>query len=124
MTLAACKIHNSSADSYTFKFRIQCNTTSQGIKRVDFINGSRQDAQLLDWETDALTNGEMSDEYVVSGFTGQYGGANKHIYGVLVTFDDGETVFNWSTATHQSEVLVTVYYYRSSYRIDFSQGNW
>jgi hypothetical protein len=123
LTLAACKIHNSSADSYTFKFRIQCNTT-EDIKRVDFINGSRQDAPTLDWETDTLSNGEMSDEYEVSGFTEQYGGDNKHIYGVLITLDDDSTVFDWSTATHQSKVLVTVYSYGYSYKIKFSQGVW
>jgi hypothetical protein len=125
--LASCHI-KSDSDYYTVKFKIQ-NNSSLNITRVDFINGSNTNAEVLDSETDELVPNARSDEYKVFGFTESDGSDDKHYCGILVTFDneDNETLFNWSSASSDSKVLVTVTgtdwpFLRSN--MTFSEGDW
>jgi hypothetical protein len=111
-------------DSYTFKFRVD-NNSSKTITKIEFFNGSNKSNRVLDKVSALnLANGEMSNEYKVSGFTEEYE-ENKRLCGVMVTFEDESTVFGYWNSTHESKILVTAKYsYWEGYHIDFSAGQW
>jgi hypothetical protein len=125
LVLSGCETNMDDADSYTFRFRVD-NKSSTAITTIEFINGSNKDNRVLKKISAInLGNGELSDEYKVPGFTGEYG-TNERFCAVLVTYSDGTTVFGYSYYEHESKILVTL---KDDYRtempkIEFSPGLW
>jgi hypothetical protein len=113
-----------SAIGYTFRFRVY-NNSSAIITKVDFINGSNRNGFVLRSPSGIrLTNGELSDEYRVSGFTEEYG-TNERFCGVIVTYADGTDSFAYWHSGHESKILVTATDdYWSGRKLAFSSGNW
>jgi hypothetical protein len=125
LVFSGCETNMDDADSYTFSFKVD-NKSSTAITTIEFINGSNKDSRVLKKVSALnLTYGELSNEYKVSGFTGEYG-TNECYCGVLVTYSDGTTVFGYSHYEHESKILVTL---KDDYRtempkIEFSPGPW
>jgi hypothetical protein len=118
LVLAGCGA-SEEGDGYRIYFKVD-NNTSQGITKVEFINGDTANDDVLTSHSVTLAKGDRSMEYRVWGFDIEYGSSTRR-FGVKVTFEDGDTLFNWGSAGHESKVLVSVssYYYMS-----FSNGNW
>ncbi|MDR3325177.1 MAG: hypothetical protein LBS82_04235 [Spirochaetaceae bacterium] len=122
LALTACD-GNINDNSYTFKFRVENNTISKTISTIEFINGSNKDNRVLRKVSGLkLTKGELSDEYKVSGFTGEYG-TNERFCGVIVTYDNETSNFGYSHFEHESKILVAVGTAWSD-SISFSSGKW
>jgi hypothetical protein len=104
------------------------NDTNNGnppkaITRLEFINGDRQNDDVLSTKSLSLSPGDRSSEYRVSGFTVDYGNSRRKA-GVKVTFADETIAFGWSAFGHENKGLVSAAYYKGSIRIGFSEGNW
>jgi hypothetical protein len=116
-------------DSYTFRFKVDNDTNLTGglktIKKVEFINGDRQNDKVVGSWIVSIEPATRSSEYVHSGFTVEYDNSTRKC-GVRITFEDNTTVFGWSAFGHRNKVLVTVKYssYGNPYYITFSLGNW
>jgi hypothetical protein len=129
LVLAGCgDVLGNTGDGYTFKFKVDNDTNLNGgspktINKVEFINGDRQNDNVLYSTTQALLPGSRSTLYIVSGFTVEYS-YSTHKCGVKVTFDDGTTAFGWSYFGHENKVLVTAAYSWGKIKISFSLGNW
>jgi hypothetical protein len=111
---------------YTFEFKVRYNYwTGWGndgnITKIEFINGSSSDAQVLDTKTVNIALGEMSPAYRVSGFT-EKSGDDTRIVGVKVTLEDESWRFIWGYATDNAKILVTINNY--SPMDGFSDGDW
>jgi hypothetical protein len=104
-------------DGYRIYFKVD-NNTSQGITKVEFINGNTANDDVLTSHSVTLAKGDRSMEYRVWGFDIEYGSSTRR-FGVKVTFEDGDTLFGTSFAGHESKILVSVSYY-----MGFSNGNW
>jgi hypothetical protein len=118
-TLLGCEmVTYSEKAGYMFRFRVD-NNTSQDIKKVDFINGDHANDNWVGSDSSSVKPGERSREHIQNGFTIEYGSSRRK-FGVRVTFEDGTTLFDWSSAGHETKILVSVY---PSY-IYFSEGNW
>jgi hypothetical protein len=110
-------------DAYTFEFKVESYSyTLMGtITKVEFINGSNENAPILQTELVSISEGEMSGVYKVSGFT-EKNGDDQHIYGVRVTFNNGENShFNWGYAKNKAKIRV---YSNSFMGLIFYDGNW
>ncbi|GHU39491.1 hypothetical protein FACS1894190_04400 [Spirochaetia bacterium] len=92
-------------DAYTLEFRVRNSVGISAISKIEFFNGSNENAPLLKTEMVNLTEGQMSSTIKVSGFTEKQGDDN-HIFGVKVTTPWGNTHFDWSSATDGSKVSV------------------
>jgi hypothetical protein len=127
LVLAGCETNSDddNNDSYTFRFKVD-NKSSNTITTIEFINGSNKDRRVLK-KVSALNlgYGELSDEYKVSGFTGEYG-TNERYYGVLVTYEDGTAIFGYWHCEQESKILVTSTddYWTEEQKIVFSPGLW
>jgi hypothetical protein len=120
-------------DSYTFRFKVDNDTNLNGgipktIKKVEFINGDRQNDDLLHRTDETIGPGTgRSPEYRVSGFTVESDNSTRKC-GVKVTFEDDTTVFGTDVFGHGNKILVTVkysyYYMYPEYYISFSLGSW
>jgi hypothetical protein len=117
---------------YTFKFKVDNDTNLSGfpknIREVAFINGYRQNDDMLFWITQTIMPGPpRTTEQRVPGFTveDEFDSARRKC-GVRVTFDDGTVTFGWGSFGHNSKVLITVSYnyYYSRYIVGFSEENW
>jgi hypothetical protein len=123
LALAGCDLEaKDGEDGYTFRFRVD-NNTAQNITKLEFINGDRQNDDVLSTRTLSLSSGDRSSEYRVSGFTIEYGDSRRKA-GVKVTFADETAAFGWYAFGHENKVLVSATYYVGKIRIDFSEGNW
>ena len=96
---------NGNTGGYTFEFKVEKSSGGIGtpITRIEFINGSSRSDPVLLAETVFIGFGEMSNVYKVSGFT-KKDGDNYHIYGILLTFENGGTFFRYSSATNGSKI--------------------
>jgi hypothetical protein len=130
---SGCDEAVSSEIGYLFRFKVDNNTNLNGnspntIIGLVFINGDRQNDDEVGRmnSTTVVPAGERSREYRYSGFTvGYTRDTSKHIFGVKITFADGTTAFDWSSAGHEAKILVSVDYdYWGNIRIGFSSGNW
>jgi hypothetical protein len=109
---AACGEVSNESDTrgspYTFKFQVEYKTYDGSyIKKIEFLDGTNLSARVLGTETENLINNARSDTYTVRGFR-EKDGDNKRKFGVLVTFGDDTTFFNWSSESEESKILVTV----------------
>jgi len=110
----------------TFEFRVQYPYMGAWyggtLTKITFINGSNRDAPVLEVHDVYIEQYEMSDTYKVSGFSNKES-TNKYLFGILLTFDDGETMFDWSSEVSGSKVLAII---RAAARwdMDFSLGSW
>jgi hypothetical protein len=62
----------------------------------------------------------MTNVYRVSGFN-KKDGEDKRLFSVLITFEDGYTLFKYSSATNESKIRV---YYNGWSTLTFYDGNW
>jgi hypothetical protein len=123
LALAGCGDGFTSAEAYTFYFRVQ-NNSKAAITRVQFLNGPNRSSFVLRYIEENITKGELSDEYRVSGFTDEYG-TDERFCGVLVTYADGTNVFGYWHSGHESKILVTsTDDYWTGKKITFSHINW
>jgi hypothetical protein len=118
LVLAGCDGNATEEEGYTFKFKVD-NSYSSPITKIEFINGNTKNDKVVGSRTLNLVYGERSSEYKVSGFTVESG--SRCVFGVKVTFDNGNTTFNYGSAAHNAKILATV---SSSSVISFSEGNW
>jgi hypothetical protein len=109
--------------SYTLEFKVEYfNGFSGGsITKIEFINGSNKDAPVLATETVQLGTGEKSNVYRVSGFSNKED--DSRIFGVKVTFNNGNYHFDWSSAD-KNESKIDVYVSGPIWVMMFSDGNW
>lgn len=116
-------------EGYTFGFKVDNDTNLSSrpkiIKKIEFINGDRQNDDVLYWTTQTIVPGVRTTEQRIPGFTieDELDSARRKC-GVRITFEDETVAFNWYSFGHDSKVLVTVSYYSSRYIIGFSRGNW
>jgi len=115
---------------YTFEFRVE-NSHLGGltppVTQIEIFNGPNTSSQLLASETFYIPRGQMSDIYRVSGFTDR-DGSDKRIFGVRITFEsypiygfeDGRTLFGFSSAINGSKLLV----WTNVTGPQFRNGNW
>ncbi len=89
----------------TFEFKIE-NRGSIPVTKVEIINGSRRSDPRLITDTVYIRSGETSKTYKTSGFTESDGA--KGVFGILLTYEDGDTGFKYSSAAHQSKIHVLV----------------
>ena len=122
---------NTEEDSYAFRFKVDNDTNQNGgapktIKKVEFINGDRQNDNVVGLWTVTVEPGDRSSlEYTRSGFTVKHDDSRRKC-GAKVTFEDDSTAFGWDAFGHNNKVLVSVNYsfYVDYYYISFSVGNW
>jgi hypothetical protein len=132
ISLTGCTVDEDVKSGYIFRFKVDNDTNLNGgtpstIKRLEFINGDRQNDYLLYELSQSLPPERRSAEHRVSGFTVKDElDAARRKCGVKVTFEDGATVFGWSAFGHGNKILVSVYYdrYEGVYALSFSDGNW
>jgi hypothetical protein len=106
--LTGCGEIENSGGGYTFEFKVESDRDNTiTITKVEFINGSSSDGQVLKTVTVQIGPGEWSDLYIVSGFTKKEKEENERIFGVKVTYDGGDSQFIW--ATENDKVKVRVY---------------
>jgi hypothetical protein len=107
---------------YTFEFKVENSETLRGrtITKVEFINGSSRTDPVLETQTVHLGLNEMSNVYRVSGFT-KKDGEDKRLFSVLITLEDGNTIFKYSSATNGSKIHAKVVVFSELY---FYNGNW
>jgi hypothetical protein len=112
-------------DSYTFEFKVNNNVIASEasyITKIEFFNGSNENAKILQTENVNLPGKQMSSAYKVSGFT-EKDGDERRFFGVKVTFIGGDTIFNYSSRADNSKIIVDV----SNFlwlTMSFSNGNW
>jgi len=127
MTVVGCEIPTDeygNTGGYTFEFKVQkvshSLSSSGPIIKIEFINGSSKSDPVLATETVYLGNGEMSNVYKVAGFTNK----NKddyRIFGVLLTFENGSTQFEYSSAKNGAKIRASTYGFGG---INFYNGSW
>ena len=115
------------SSGYTFEFKIRYSYTpifSQGkLIKIEFINGSTSNAEVLATETVNLVGGDMTSVYRVSGFTNKEGGGC--IFGVKATYENENNHFKWGVTTKNGDkILVDVDNLNYGSIIHFSDGNW
>jgi hypothetical protein len=127
---AGCNGVDDGNSGYTFKFKVDNDTNLDTdmpklITKVEFINGDRQNDNVLSQTLQAIAPGTRSAEYYVHGFRVEDDhDAARRKCGVRVTFEDGATLFGWDAFGHGSKVLVSVeydYYLEYPYTISFSE---
>ncbi|MDR2815022.1 MAG: hypothetical protein LBB79_10280 [Prevotellaceae bacterium] len=128
---AGCNVADDEKDGYTLRFKVD-NDTNLGdmptdIKKIEFINGDRQNDNVLRSIIQTLPPANRSMEYRVSGFTMKDEcDSARHKCGVRITFEDDDAAFDWDAFGHGSKVLVSVdyfeHYYEGRYTISFSDG--
>jgi hypothetical protein len=113
-----------SNSGYTFEFRVANpylgGWTKGTITKIEFINGANKGDQVLETDEVNIAEQEMSKIYKVSGFTDKYED-DYHIFGIKLTFDDGETMFNWSSAVNGAKIKATILALTG---LNFSIGDW
>ena len=98
---------------YTFEFKvdnISGGAYATTIDKIEFINGSNENAPILQTEILNLSTSQMSNVYIVSGFT-EKDGNNKRIYGVRVTYtsittSNTYTSFMYKSASNKAKIIV------------------
>jgi hypothetical protein len=105
MTVVSCDNTLTGNTDYTFEFKVEKSSGGIGtpITKIEFINGSSRNDPVLATETVHLDFGEMSTVYTVSGFTNKDGDDNR-IFGINLTFENGGTYFEWSSAANGSKI--------------------
>jgi hypothetical protein len=106
LALAGCDGVSTSAEAYTFYFRVQ-NNSEATITKVQFLDGSNRNSFVLPRYIGVnIFNGDLSDEYRVSGFTKEFG-TSERFCGVLVTYEYETVAFSYGHFSHESKILVT-----------------
>jgi hypothetical protein len=122
LVLVGCDLNlNPDSGGYTFEFKVRNAVGISAIAKIEFINGTNDDAPILATEEVNLTEGEMSNVYRVSGFT-EKDGDGKRIFGVKVTTPGGNTHFDYSSAKDGGKIAVSVS--APFWVMLFSDGNW
>ncbi|MDR0718210.1 MAG: hypothetical protein LBF78_01140 [Treponema sp.] len=127
LVLAGCELDEDAGNSaYMFKFRVQNNNSTATIVRVEFLNGTNRNSFVLrqTYGTN-LGQGELSNEYKVSGFTEKYG-TDERYCAVIITYNDGTDAFGYWHSGHEGKILVRSIddYWTGDKKIEFSQGKW
>jgi hypothetical protein len=120
--LTGCEMEDLSG-SYTFEFKVKYDYgwTSNYITMIEIFNGSSVNATKLATEDVNIALGSMSTVYTVSGFS-EKDGSDKRIFGIKITYNNGDTHFNWSSWKNKGKILVkTSNFWDSS---SFEEGNW
>jgi hypothetical protein len=109
--LAGCGGTAGGAEPYTFRFKVKndhSRSPALEIAKVEFFNGTHDRAPVLRQILALnLGQGQLSDEYRVPGFTGEYGPDERYC-GVRVTYSDGAEIFAYEHFGDGSKILVTV----------------
>jgi hypothetical protein len=123
LALTGCKQNADDGDgrSYTFEFKVRNSVGISAISKIEFINGTNDEAAVLATEEVNLTEGEMSNVYRVSGFS-EKDGDSKRIFGVKITTPKGNTHFDYSSAKDGGKIAVSVS--APFWVMIFSDGNW
>ncbi|MDR2758341.1 MAG: hypothetical protein LBB78_03075 [Spirochaetaceae bacterium] len=119
LAIAGCDGVMNTEKGYTFKFKVD-NNTSQTITKLEFINGDTRNDNVLSSSSESVSPGKRSMQFIVSGFTVDDYDDGTRIFGVKATFEDGSNAFGWSYAGHEEKILASVY----SYGVFFRRGNW
>ncbi len=121
ITVTSCKMPPSFG-SYTFEFRVEKSSGGIGtpITKIEFINGSNRSDPVLLTETVHIGFGEMSRTYKVSGFT-EKAGDEYRLFGILLTFESGATVFDHSSATNGAKIHAWL---NGHYPLNIWDGDW
>jgi hypothetical protein len=124
--LGGCDNLITDGEGYTFEFKVTYYSwigwgNDGNITKIEFINGSSKDAEVLETKTVDIGFDEMSPAYRVSGFT-EKNGDDRRIFGVKVTLADGSWRFCWSSAGNNAKLLLTINNY--SPMDGFSEGSW
>jgi hypothetical protein len=126
ISLGGCDALTTDDTGYTFEFKVSyyywAGWGNDGnITKIEFINGSSKDAEVLETKTVDIALDEMSPAYKVSGFT-EKNGDDRRIFGVKITLADGSWRFFWIAAGNKAKLLLTINNY--SPMDGFSDGNW
>jgi len=114
------------AKGYTFEFKVEhaSDWVPGSITKIEFINGSNENATVLETQAVNLSYGQMSSAYKISGFT-EKDGDDKRILGVRITVrntDDTEgTVFKWTSRTNNAKIRASLQPINS---LNLYDGNW
>jgi len=128
--LTGCDLFNdlfNPSNAGTFEFRVSNLSMGAYVKwitEIEFINGSNENAPMLQKETITIKNDEMSGVYKVSGFTEKYEN-NAYLYGIRLTLYNGSdswTVFKYAHAADKSKILVVLNQIGAG--PNFQNGSW
>ncbi|MDR1748187.1 MAG: hypothetical protein LBR47_03930 [Spirochaetaceae bacterium] len=121
MVVGCEMISDENFGSYTFEFRVENDGGNNAITKIEFINGSSRSDPVLASETIYLYPDEMSNVYRVSGFT-KSDGDDKYLFGVLLTFENGEKEFGYNSAADEFQISVEWLGWVKT--IIFTDGDW
>jgi len=122
MSVVGCDDLGDENEGYAFEFKVESYnyTVMPPMVNIEFFNGSTVNSSIISKQAIYINVGDLSDVIKVSGFTEKHED-KKNIYGVRITYEDGQTHFRWGSAENKSKIIV---YGNSFAGLIFRNGEW